>query len=245
MYTKEQIEKFLFIDIETVSGEKDLDTLRSKNEKLAKLWDKRTEYLRERYPDNLLKTNEEIYEAKAGLHSEYGKIICITLGSLKTDGTISVKSFYGDDEKELLENTLQLIEKFFNKVGGLGRIVGHNIKRFDIPVICKRAIINRIPVPEIFQLHKLKPWEYPIVDTSDLWSHGAWQESFAPLDLLCSVLEVPSPKVELDGSMVQETYYKKDGLKEIVSYCELDVVATINVLLRLGNMDPIDDFNSK
>jgi len=242
MFDKKDIYKFLFFDIETVSGEKDLDTLRLKNKKLAELWDKRTDYLRERYPDNLTKSNEEIYVSKGGLHSEYGKIVCITFGSLRSDNSLSIKSFYGNDENDILKKSLSLIEHFFEKVGTtFGKLVGHNLQRFDIPVLCKRAIIHGLEIPSILQLHNLKPWEYPLVDTANLWSHGAWQEGFASLELLCNILNIPSPKEELRADQVQSTYYDENNIEKIADYCEKDVEATANVILKFSNLDLVND----
>ena len=37
------------------------------------------------------------------------------------------------------------------------------------------------------------------------------------------------------GRMVSDAYWKEDKLEDIVKYCERDVIATANVMLRLGN----------
>lgn len=243
MYTREQIEKFLFLDIETVSVTKNLDELKKINPKLVELWNKRTEYLREKFTDNLLKTHEEIFQSKGGLHSEFGKIICISFASLKKNNTIATKSIFieNDNEKDLLIRAMKLIDQFMNVAGPMARLVGHNIKRFDIPVLCKRSIINNITIPECLNLHSLKPWEQKIIDTCELWSHGAWQEGFVSLELLCEVLGIKTPKDELKASEVQNEYYVNNNINNIKDYCEKDVKATLNVLLRLSNLEPIEN----
>jgi hypothetical protein len=39
----------------------------------------------------------------------------------------------------------------------------------------------------------------------------------------------------MDGSMVREVYYVEKDLERIRTYCELDVVTTAQVFLRLRN----------
>ena len=244
MYARELIGKFLFLDIETVSVCGDLKQLNKLNPKMVELWNKRVVFLRERYSDNMLLSEEEIFQRKGALHSEFGKIICISFSSIKSDNTVSTVSITADKapgaEKALLEKAMSLIERFMAKAGSGGRIVGHNIKRFDIPVLCKRALINSVEIPEILHIAKLKPWEQPIIDTCELWSHGAWQEGFVSLDLLCAVLGVKSPKGEFTAADVQDAYYRRDDIETIKSYCEGDVMATLNVLLRMCGHDTVD-----
>ena len=49
------------------------------------------------------------------------------------------------------------------------------------------------------------------------------------------MLGIPSPKEDIDGSMVREVYYEEDVLERIVKYCERDVVTVAQVFLRLRN----------
>ena len=52
---------------------------------------------------------------------------------------------------------------------------------------------------------------------------------------MAHVLGIPSPKEDIDGSMVREVYYKENDLDRIITYCELDVLTTAQVFLRLRN----------
>jgi len=52
---------------------------------------------------------------------------------------------------------------------------------------------------------------------------------------MANILGIPSPKEDIDGSMVRDVYYIEENLDRIVTYCELDVVTTAQVLLRLRN----------
>lgn len=241
MYSKFEISKYLFFDIETVSEFATLQELRERFPNKAKLWDKRTDYLRERYKELSSKTNDELYQSNAALHSEFSKIICISFGSYVPEiDTITFKTFKCDNEQQLLVATNGLIDRYCKAVEG-AFLIGHNVKRFDIPVICKRSIINNVTIPSILEIHDKKPWDTKILDTAELWAHGAWQEGFTGLELLCEVLNVKSPKEETHANQVQSIYWTpivnindERGLDRISRYCGNDVIATINCLLRMS-----------
>ena len=116
------------------------------------------------------------------------------------------------------------------------QFIGHNIKRFDIPFLCKRLILNGLEIPEQFKVYGKKPWELTFIDTAEVWSFGAWQESFTSLDILTTALGIPTPKSDIDGSQVGEVYWQDEDYKRIADYCEKDVAATINVLMQLSGL---------
>jgi len=240
MYDTNLIQKCLFIDIETVAEYKNLDELKKANLHKAQLWVDRCDYLRRRYIENESLTCEELYERKAGLHAEYSKIVCVSAGIVTKDNTIQVISYYGHDERAIVKNAFALMGSFMTKTVG-GRIAGYNIKRFDIPVLSKRCIINGMIIPEQMQTHKLKPWEMPFVDLAEDWSFGAWQEGFTSLDLLTTVLGIPSPKDDIKASEVQGVYYGTGDIERIRFYCEKDVIATINVMYTFANLPLIPE----
>ena len=234
------MQKCLFIDIETVAEHKDLTELRKNNPRKADLWVTRCDYLRRRYIENENLTNEQLYEQKAGLHAEYAKIVCVSAGIIKPEGTVQVISYYGHDENLIIKNAFALMQAFMNKTVG-GFIAGYNIKRFDIPVLSKRCIINKMPIPHQLQTHKLKPWEMPFVDLAEDWSFGAWQEGFTSLDLLTCALGIQSPKDDIKASEVQGVYYSTGDVERIKIYCEKDVIATINVMRVFASLPIITD----
>jgi uncharacterized protein YprB with RNaseH-like and TPR domain len=49
------------------------------------------------------------------------------------------------------------------------------------------------------------------------------------------VLGIPSPKEDIDGSMVRQVYYEYKDLDRIVKYCEQDVITVAQIILRLQN----------
>ena len=78
---------------------------------------------------------------------------------------------------------------------------GHNIKEFDIPFICRRLLINGLPIPVFLDFQNMKPWETNMVDTFQYWRFGDYKH-YTSLKLLAAALNVPSPKDDIDGSMV-------------------------------------------
>ncbi len=183
-------------------------------------------------------SEEEMYHKKAGILAEFGKIICISTAFFyeneNKETALKIKSIYGDDEVEILRIFTELCNKMylFHRNFQFG---GHNIKEFDIPYICRRLLINHLPLPEYLQLHDKKPWEVKMFDTLNWWKFGD-NKNYVSLHLLANVLGIPTSKSDIDGSMVQDVYYKEKNLTRIVEYCQRDVVATANVILRFKDL---------
>ena len=221
------LENILFLDIETVPQKASYEHL---SEKEKNLWEKKSTYQRK---DNF--TPEEFYE-KAGIWAEFGKIVCISVGYFRepespNKRSFRIKSFFGD-EKHLLESFNDLIKKSFSELKYL--FCAHNGKEFDFPYIARRMIINQVPLCDKLNLSGKKPWEVPYLDTLELWKFGDYK-NFISLDLLSFVLKIPSPKENMDGSQVSATFYnKKNGIKQIINYCQNDVVATAQIILKLS-----------
>ena len=76
----------------------------------------------------------------------------------------------------------------------------------------------------------------------DLWKFGDYK-NYTSLDLLTSILGIPTPKDDIDGSMVAGVFYNDDDINRIVYYCEKDVLAIARVLLRFMNRPGIEDDN--
>ncbi len=68
-------------------------------------------------------------------------------------------------------------------------------------------------------------------DTLSWWKFGD-NKNYVSLHLLASVLGIASSKSDMDGSMVQDVYYRDRDLPRIVTYCQQDVVVTANIILR-------------
>ncbi len=183
-------------------------------------------------------TAEESYRKKAGILAEFGKIICISTAFFYENEDkqlcLKMKSISGNDEVEILRIFTDLCNKMYQHNRGF-QFGGHNIKEFDIPYICRRLLINHLPLPEYLQLHDKKPWEVKMFDTLNWWKFGD-NKNYISLHLLANVLGIPTSKSDIDGSMVQDVYYKENNLQRIVDYCQRDVVVTANVILRFKNL---------
>jgi uncharacterized protein YprB with RNaseH-like and TPR domain len=223
-------EDILFLDIETVPFFSSFDDL---DPSTRLHWEKKSRLIK-----NEEQTAAEIYD-RASIYAEFGKIICISAGYIKDKNPFSfrLKSFYGDDEKDLLNQFSSMLNKFSKNREAL--LCAHNGKEFDYPYIARRMIINRIVIPEILDNAGKKPWEVKLLDTLDLWKFGDYK-SYTSLDLLTSVLGIPSPKDDIDGSMVARVYWDEHDINRIIRYCEKDVLAVAQVLLRFMNLPPIE-----
>jgi len=227
-----KVEDVMFLDIETVPESPSFGNLESSKQNL---WEKKSRQFRT--PDQ---TAEDVYE-RAGIYSEFGKIICISVGIIRERNPMNfrLKSFFGKDEKLLLTEFSGMLSKF-SKSHKEALLCAHNGKEFDFPYIARRMIINGLIIPEILDNAGKKPWEIKLLDTMDLWKFGDYK-NYTSLDLLTTILGIPTPKDDIDGSMVAGIYYNEDDIQRIVKYCEKDVLAIARVLLRFMNLPALGE----
>ncbi len=228
-----KISNILFFDIETVCA---YPKFTENPPPLQELWKKKARSILRKYDEDL--TEEEIadtYTNRAAIYAEFGKIVCISVGLIHRDeaGTLSLrlKSFANKDEQVLLEEFSKLMNQYYNNPT-LHYLCGHNIREFDVPYICRRLVVNQLPLPELFNLPGKKPWETKyLLDTMELWKFGDYK-SYTSLNLLSAILDFPTPKGDMDGSKVGLAFWQEDDLPKIARYCEKDVEATVNLLFR-------------
>lgn len=234
---KDKITDILFLDIETIPKYESYDLL---PDEFKLLWEKKSAYFRK--ADEL---PADVY-GRAGIWAEFGQIICISCGYIVVeDGvqTLRLKSFFGHDEQALLVDFSTMLERFFKKNRPV-KLCAHNGKEFDFPYIARRMIINRLPLPACLNMAGRKSWEVPHIDTLELWKFGDYKH-YSSLNLLTTILGIPTPKDDIDGSQVAEVYYKEQNMERIVRYCEKDVLAVAQVLLRFRNEPPVERVVSK
>lgn len=227
------LDQILFLDIETVPQTYFYDDLDSETKTLFE-------------GKNRSKINEEkngamVYKELGGIQAEFGKIVCISVGMVKestTGKTIRVKSFAHDDEYTLLSQFKRLLEDHYKS----GVLCGHNAKEFDFPYLCRRMIIHGISLPKILNIAGKKPWEINHIDTMELWKFGDYK-AYTSLALLCHIFEIPTPKDDISGADVARVYYEEQDLARIAKYCEKDVVALIQVYLKLNLQSIVEEGN--
>jgi 3'-5' exonuclease len=219
-----KIENVLFIDIETIPQYPDFKDV---PEQMKNFWEKKSSYFRESD-----QSASDVYQ-RAGIYSEFGRIICISAGIVITkngEKSIRIKSFFGDDEKLLLSEFAEMLKKYHSSNKDL-QLCAHNGKEFDFPYIGRRMIINDVKIPQILDVAGKKPWEVQFLDTMELWKFGDYK-NYTSLNLLTHIFNIPTPKDDIDGSMVAEVYWQEKNLDRIVKYCEKDVLAIAQVFLK-------------
>lgn len=220
------LHNILFLDIETVPQYAEYEHVPAE---WKELWSKKAEIILRNREDD---TAETIYN-RAGIYAEFGKIVCITCGIIQgsaNEKKLLLKSFYGDNEQILLYEFSEMIRKWSGNDPKY--LCAHNGKEFDFPFMCRRMIINGLTIPTVLNSSGKKPWEVNHLDTMDLWKFGDFK-NYTSLNLLATALGVPTPKDDIDGSMVWEVYWKEKNLERIVTYCQKDVVTVAQVFLRM------------
>ncbi len=230
---KAPLHKILFLDIETVPMVYKYDDM---DETSKALFESKTRYLHSQE-----KSFESIYGDKGGIFAEFGKIVCISVGLVKEDSSsrsIRLKSYYHDDEETLLLD----FRKLLVNNPKLQLLCGHNAKEFDFPYICRRMLIHGIQLPSALDISGKKPWEINHIDTMELWKFGDYK-AYTSLSLLCHVFKIPTPKDDITGADVARVYFEEKDLKRIKNYCEKDVVALIQLYLRIHGDPLVEESN--
>jgi predicted PolB exonuclease-like 3'-5' exonuclease len=210
-------------DIETAGQYKDYDTFLDSDERGARLFMNKYEKMNwcEKYADV-----NEAYIENAGIISTYGRIVCISFG-YESNGEKHIRSFYGDDERDIVESFNNLLKKIETKSYNL---CGFRINHFDIPWVLHKLHKYGIDPANMIYLYDKKPWDVRVTDMSDDWKQKfAWAFSF---DEMCYELSVASPKDIINGSDVHK-YYWSGRVEDIKTYCEKDVSSSIDASKKL------------
>tara|TARA_Y100000385_G_scaffold25041_1_gene24020 strand:+ start:95 stop:793 length:699 start_codon:yes stop_codon:yes gene_type:complete len=210
------LEKLLFFDIETVSIKASYSEL---SPAMKELWQHKHQYI--------AKQEEEFassYSNRAAIYSEYGKIVCISCGFL-VNNELRIKSFANENEVKILQDFSDLLldNRFI--------LCGHNIKEFDVPYVCRRILINGLPLPPVLDIAGKKPWEVDYIDTLQLWKFGDFKH-YTSLNLLANIFDIPSPKDDIEGSQVGTVFWKDKDLSRIIEYCQKDVLTLTRLVQK-------------
>lgn len=224
-----ELKDVLFLDIETAANVYDYNKL---DERLKTQWARKANYLR-RGDDQ---TDEMVYQERAGIYAEFGKVVCISVGIFVEDGagqlTLKTKSYFGDDEKDVLSEFKSMLEKMNPATL---RLCAHNGKEFDYPYLCRRMLVHEMNIPTALNLMGKKPWEVSHYDTMEMWKFGDYKH-YTSLDLLAAIFNIPSSKEGMDGSKVNYAYHVEQKLEEIKDYCVRDVVVLAQLFAKLRSI---------
>ena len=231
------LQNLLVIDIETAPVEPELESL---PELIQNAWESKEG---RHCPEDV--TRQQHFFNRAGIFAEFGKIVCISVGYFLKDNknadklNFRIKSFSGREEKPILEGFIELLNHPHFNTPEIG-LAGHNIKEFDVPYICRRALVNGLILPKILDISGRKPWETNFVDTMNLWKFGDYK-NYTSLALLTFLFGLPTPKDDIDGSEVGAVFWHQDDVDRITRYCQKDVLAVAQLLLRFKGMPVLDD----
>ncbi len=256
MLNQKQLNKLIFVDIETVPQHKSffdmtdtkqsivLKKFKDEVEKLLNIpmdeWD-----IKQIQEDEKTRAKiEKLYNNRAPIFAELNKIVCISIGFFDEKTSIeplsaapltfTTEHFADHDEVKLLTNFHAALKSVLDKTFNHERaMVAFSGKVFDFPVIAKRMILNKMVLPPFLDISNLKPWEINhMIDPAEVWQLGAWNAR-ASLALLCDCFGVPSSKDDIDGSQVRGVYYEENDLNRIAVYCDKDVFSLAVLYLRM------------
>lgn len=221
---KQDLEKLLFLDVETVRRNKELDVN-------SKEYDLYAWSLRDKETSKLLPSNEvqKHYELNGALKPEYNKIVCITVGFIK-ERTLYLKSLVGEQR--------EIISEFYNLLNSTGFIpCGHNILNFDMPTIRLKAFESGVDLTQLTDRisdSQQKPWiiSENYMDTMDI-TKGTYYYNLS-LDSMCMLAGIDTPKDDISGADVSRVYYESaEGIDRISEYCKKDVKAVAELFCAL------------
>lgn len=235
IYRKEDLENIIFFDIETIPKFKDYDDILM-NGKLGEI--EKVQNMAEKQGVELINDTKDFFSSIA-LIPELNQVICVSFGQIvfEKDGDgniiskekykINLKSYASlNDELSILNDSFKA---FNNQKFTLG---GFNIINFDICVMQKHYLKHKM-LPILLNTFGKKPWEIKVLDLCNDWKgSGGYLTS---LSLLCDYLDVENPKNnEITGkNMTQKLLTGEATIKDVVTYCEKDVVAAIECCIKL------------
>lgn len=109
------------------------------------------------------------------------------------------------------------------------KLVGHNIRRFDLPKLRNAYIRKRMRLPMILvpRMGEERPTE--VVDTMSLFRSFSMEhndDAFTALDTVADSLGIPRPKQIISGEQVPALY--EDGeIEVILTYVAIDAATTM------------------
>jgi 3'-5' exonuclease len=231
----QELRDIVFLDIETVAQHHNFDSL---DERLKVQWSRKASFLKK----DPGQTDQSAYQEKAGIYAEFGKIVCIAVGKFAEnesgDLVLRTKAYCSHDESELLTEFKAMVEKLD---AGTVKFCAHNGKEFDYPYLCRRLLVNHLGIPAALNLMGKRPWEVQHLDTLEMWKFGDYKH-YTSLDLLAAIFNIPSSKLDMDGSQVNAVYHIDHNLVKIKDYCLRDIVVLSQLYLKLKSISLNGDF---
>lgn len=243
MLSNKPIEKIVFLSVKTVSAYPTYDDMpvnlkflfeKKHHAEILKIADET--YYTANIPTSkgLDTAYKEVYQDKAPLSPEFGKVVCISVGRLEA-GKMKILTLSGANEDVLFTEFFEKAKFLSTQPLGVD-ICGHGIKGFHWPFLAKRIIINGLNLPPVFDLSGLKPWELTyLIDTLECWKMTSWND-YVSLDLLAATFNIPRTAEQIQGKDVNDVFHKEKDLAKIEKYCADDVFTLANVYVKMKNL---------
>jgi predicted PolB exonuclease-like 3'-5' exonuclease len=224
-------QNLFYFDIETVSKYKNLSDFQKNDKRGYDLFMRKIERKSERFIEWKIDP-EIIYKQKAGIMPEFGKIVCISMAYYRNN-EVKMKSVFDDDEEKLIKETHKIFKNISdNTTFGLS---GYYIKGFDIPFINRKMLKYELEIPRNLKTYNIKPWDMNVYDLAEIWRFNGTLEN-SSFDEMLYELNIKSPKIDINGGDVYDTYWVENDLERIKTYCERDVEATINAAKKISHL---------
>lgn len=217
---------FFFFDIETVSKYNTFFDFKLEDERGANLFFKRYEKMKLFEKDWDLPI-DQVYQQKASLLPEYGKIVCLSFGIYSNDKK-TIMTIIEEDEATLMLR----IQKIFDRASKAKKyLCGFNIKSFDIPWIIRKMYKYNVDIPRCLNFNGLKPWEINITDLIEVWKGTGRNNS--TLEEIVYDLDLSTNKT-ISSKDIHDYYWNKKDKNSIIAKCENDIDDMINMAERLN-----------
>lgn len=193
----------------------------------------------ERYEKNLRRELEKHPEATEEAASKkvrslspfLGFICCISLVSYRDGEMGTGTSFAAEcpveaatyDDRAPEDALLRRFWKAISQIKGKVRWITFNGKRFDVPFLRTRSACHGIEPTRIDLLDTYPYNQHPHADLATTYKYVSLAD-------VCDLLDVPSPKSDMDGSGVASAVQAGD-LQSVMQYCERDARATMQCYL--------------
>lgn len=162
--------------------------------------------------------------AKSSFEGGLGEVVCISYAIGEGD----VKTLYRDYKTE---SDAEVVKSFFEVECENVRLVGHNIKSFDIPFLVHRATVLGLKAPH-WLTDALSAPPSTSQDTMLLWC-GAYSKDHVKMDDLAFMLGLPG-KGDIDGSDVWPMC-QEGRIEEVAEYCARDVEVVRAIWRRIAH----------
>lgn len=147
-------------------------------------------------------------------------------------GVDSFNTIHALDERGLLLNLRGFLD---NLTGPETVIVGHRVKKFDLPKLRNAYLRHKLRLPEILKPRGRDELRAEVIDTAELFRYFSMEYAdalFVSLDTVCATLGIPRPKSVISGADVPMLHRAGRDI-EILTYCAIDTAATAQAYLLM------------